>query len=120
VTGDQDRERFFTRVRDDIAGYYLTDPENPYRMSGRGKGRQRWEETRRCIADAIDRPGDFMDVGCANGLLVESLLEWSDHEIVPHGIDFVPELVECAKQRLPQFAANFEVANAWHWAPERT
>ena len=88
------RDDFFDSLRRDIAAYYLAEPDNPYRMSGRSKGAERWEETRRCIALAIDAPGDVMDIGCANGLLLESLLAWSPHRIVPHGIDFVQELIE--------------------------
>ena len=37
----------------------------------------------------------------------------------PHGIDFVPELVELAKQRLPQWTDNFELANVFYWEPQR-
>jgi len=69
--------------------------------------------------DSVDRPGSYMDVGCANGLLLESLREWCPVELGPHGIDFVPELVDEAKGRFPGFAANFAVANAWDWEPAR-
>jgi SAM-dependent methyltransferase len=116
------REEWFAALRDAIAEYYLSEPDNPYRGSGRGKGAARWEETRRCIADAVHRDGDFMDVGCANGLLLESLVLWCGERgqrIVPHGIDFVPELVEQAKARHPAHAANFEVQNAFYWEPRR-
>ncbi len=33
----------------------------------------RWEAARRLIACAVDAPGTLLDVGCANGLLMESL-----------------------------------------------
>ena len=36
---------FFDSLRRDIAAYYLAEPDNPYRMSGRSKGAERWEET---------------------------------------------------------------------------
>ena len=42
-------------------------------MSGRSTGAERWELKRRCIADAVEGAGDSMDVGCANGLRLESL-----------------------------------------------
>jgi SAM-dependent methyltransferase len=116
------RDEWFAALREAIAEYYLSEPDNPYRGSGRGQGAARWEETRRGIADAVDRDGDFMDVGCANGLLLESLVLWCaerGHRIVPHGIDFVPELVELARSRHPAHAANFEVANAFYWDPGR-
>ena len=114
-----DRQTFFDRARDEIRAVYLADTDDPYRMSGRSTGRARWELKRRCIADAVDQPGDFMYVGCANGLLLESLRTWCDFELTPHGIDFVPELIEYAKQRHPGFANNFVVANVWDWEPAR-
>jgi 2-polyprenyl-3-methyl-5-hydroxy-6-metoxy-1,4-benzoquinol methylase len=85
--------------------------------------RRRWEESRRCIADAIDRDGDFMDIGCANGLLLETLIAWAaerGHQIRPHGIDFIPELVDLARRRHPGAPPDgFEVANAFYWMPKR-
>ena len=41
------------------------------------------------------------------------------YTITPHGVDFVPELVDLARQRLPIYAANFHVANAFFWQPPR-
>jgi len=113
------REEFFRELHDSIRDGYLAEPGSPYRMSGRSKGKERWEETRRCVCEAIDRDGDFLDVGCANGLLLETLREWSPHEITPHGVDFVAELIDHARARHSGFAANFHRANAWDWDPSR-
>jgi hypothetical protein len=110
-----DRQVFFDRLRDEIRAFYLAEPEDPYRLPGRSTGPDRWELKRRCIADAVDEAGDFMDEGCANELLLESLRGWCDVELTPHGIDFVPELIEYAKQRHPDFAENFTIANVWDW-----
>ena len=41
------------------------------------------------------------------------------YTITPHGVDFIPELVELARQRLPEYAANMHVANAYSWVPPR-
>lgn len=116
------RDEYFDAVRTAISEYYLEDPSNPYRQSGRSSGAERWLETRRCIAEAVHRDGDFLDVGCANGLLLESLIAWTaarGFAIRPHGIDFVPELVELARQRLASYGGSFEVANAFYWTPRR-
>jgi 8-oxo-dGTP pyrophosphatase MutT (NUDIX family) len=116
------RAEFFRALRASTAEYYLSEPGNPYRESGRGKGAARWEETRRCIADAVHRSGDFMDVGCANGLLLETLRKWCAERgfaLRLHGIDFVPELVALARARHPAYADHFAVANAWDWEPRR-
>jgi hypothetical protein len=63
-----------------------------------------------------------MDIGCANGLLLESLIAWTVERGVilrPHGLDFVPELIELARRRLAGYRPSFIVANAFHWTPER-
>ena len=116
------RDEYFEGLHDVLAQYYLADPNNPYQQSGRSGGAERWEETRRCIANAIDRGGDFMDIGCANGLLLESLIEWAaekGHTIRPHGIDFVAELIDYARVRHPGHEDSLEVANAFYWQPRR-
>jgi 2-polyprenyl-3-methyl-5-hydroxy-6-metoxy-1,4-benzoquinol methylase len=120
---EAERAAWFERQRAAFRAHYLAEPGNPYRESGRSSGAERWEESRRPIAGAIERDGDFMDVGCANGLLLESLVGWAaerGHRIRPHGIDFVPELVELARRRHPGAPAEaFEVANAFDWRPRR-
>ncbi len=119
---DAPRDVYFDAVRAATAEYYLADPSNPYRQSGRSSGPERWRETRHCILQAVHRDGDFLDVGCANGLLLESLMVWAAEagfSLRPHGIDFVPGLIELARRRLPQHAGSFEVANAFYWTPTR-
>jgi len=114
-----DRRAFFVKGEAEFRASYLSEPQNPYRMSGRSSGKERWEETRRCLCEAIDQDGDFLDVGCANGLLLETLREWSPYELTPHGIDFVAELIPYARARHPGFEPNFHVANVWDWEPSR-
>jgi hypothetical protein len=119
---DAPREEYFSLLRDAVVEFYLADPMNPYQQSGRSSGADRWEQTRRPLVQAIHRNGDFMDVGCANGLLLETLIVWageSSFVIQPHGIDFVPELVELTRQRFPGREDCFEVANAFYWQPRR-
>jgi SAM-dependent methyltransferase len=119
---DAPREVWFAALHDAIEAHYLAEPGNPYRQSGRSSGASRWEETRRCVAEAVDRDGDFMDVGCANGLLLETLAGWCAEKgvkIRPHGVDFVAALVALARERHPRHAGSFEVANAFTWEPRR-
>ncbi|NNK92195.1 MAG: methyltransferase domain-containing protein [Acidimicrobiia bacterium] len=117
-----DREVWFETLRRRVADFYLSDPADEFRQSGRSAGAERWFETRHCLVEAIDRSGHFMDIGCANGLLLDTLIEWLGPDgltIVPHGIDFVPELIELARRRHPDHVDNFSVANVWDWAPDR-
>jgi SAM-dependent methyltransferase len=96
---------------------------DPMEQSGFAGGLERWVAERSPILAAIDRDGDFLDVGCANGLLLEDLVAWAaegGHVLVPHGVDIGPGLIESARQRLPDFASNMVVADAWSWQPKRT
>lgn len=122
MTNKADREAYFHQSQRVIRDYYLADPSNPYRQSGKTGGAKHWEITRRCIAQAVNADGNYLDLGCANGLLLESLVGWCadrGYTITPHGVDFVPELIELARLRLPEYAANFHVANTFFWQPPR-
>jgi len=41
------------------------------------------------------------------------------HRMEPFGVDIGPRLIEAARERLPQFVANFWVADASDWRPPR-
>jgi SAM-dependent methyltransferase len=98
--------------------HYLASGD-PRRQSGFGGDEARWEAGRRPITRAIDRPGSFLDVGCANGYLLESLVRWSPHRIEPYGLDFSTRLVELAQARLPRWHDRFFVGDALEWKPPR-
>jgi SAM-dependent methyltransferase len=77
-------------------------------------------QARGIIADAINRAGTFLDVGCANGYLMESIVRWSaerGYRLEPYGLDISPELVGVAGQRLPQWEDRLYVGNAMDWEP---
>jgi SAM-dependent methyltransferase len=70
------------------------------------------------IIDCIPASGSFLDIGCANGLLMESLVRWANEkglELDIFGLDISPELVALAIQRLPHFADRLFVGNALSW-----
>jgi SAM-dependent methyltransferase len=95
---------------------------NPRAQSGTSSNEMRWRSKRRFILDAIDRDGDVLDVGCANGHLLESLMAWGRERglaLTPYGVDYGPRLIELARTRLPQCASHFYVGNAWEWQPPR-
>jgi predicted pyridoxine 5'-phosphate oxidase superfamily flavin-nucleotide-binding protein len=89
----------------------------PYGESGKSGGAREWEIGRRPIAQAIHRDGTFLDVGCANGLLMESITEWTSHRVDPYGLDFAPRLVALARERLPQWADRIFLGDALEWEP---
>ncbi len=119
---DTPRGRYFEALREAVTEFYLADPSNPYQQAGRSSGAERWQETRGCFMEALHHDGDFMDIGCANGLLLETLISWAAEigiRVRPHGLDFVPELIELARNRFPNDRDSFSVGNAFDWAPTR-
>lgn len=100
---------------------YLTH-DDPIRRSGFSGGAERWRAEREPILEAIGGDGSLIDIGCANGYLLESLIRWAAERGVsldPHGLDFGRRLVEEARRRLPHHAGNLHIGNAWDWDPPR-
>ncbi|NLT15508.1 MAG: class I SAM-dependent methyltransferase [Clostridiales bacterium] len=98
---------------------YLASDE-PWKQSGFSGPEERWEKCRRVIADLITKSGTLLDIGCANGYLLECIMKWKRDEgicITPFGLDIGERLVRLAKERLPEFDANMLVGNAFDWRP---
>ncbi len=113
-------EDFLRMLREVERAYLSTD--DPVRQSGFLGGAKRWLEERSVILAAVEGDGDFLDVGCANGYLLECLVGWAKDRgvtLTPFGVDQGASLIELARQRLPEFADHFWVANAWSWRPPR-
>ena len=113
-------QSFLQRLRELEESYLQSD--DPILQSGFGGGAARWRAEREPILDAVDEDGDFLDVGCANGYLLECLVAWArerGRKIAPYGVDIGPQLIELARRRLPEYASHFYVANAWEWEPPR-
>jgi hypothetical protein len=82
---------------------------NPRAQSGTSSDERRWRSKREFILEAIDTDGDLLDVGCANGYLLQSLMAWGAERgltLIPYGADHGPRLIELAKERLPQYASH--------------
>jgi SAM-dependent methyltransferase len=114
-------EPYYAETRRLLEGAYL-EAEDPRGSSGFRGDAGRWERARRPIASAIDRDGTFLDVGCANGLLMESLVEWAGRDgfrIEPYGLDLIPSLVALARERLPRWSDRIFAGNVMEWDPPR-
>jgi Mycolic acid cyclopropane synthetase len=86
--------------------------------SGSSRGATGWERARSLLADTVEPGQDFLDIGCANGLLMESMAAWAGVE--PYGLEISRELAEVARSRLPQWADRIWVGNALHWEPPKS
>ena len=116
-------ERWFHANQMLLETTYLAG-EQPWQQSGFGlhslRPSEQWEALRRPIADCVTSSGSFLDIGCANGYLLECLLTWTGQHgltIDPFGLDFSAKLVALAHLRLPQYAHQLFVGNAWSWEP---
>ena len=96
--------------------------KDPILQSGFHGGVERWRAERSPLLDAVDGDGDILDLGCANGYLLECVVEWGREcgfELNPHGADLNPLLIQAAIRRFPENAHQFWVANAWEWVPPK-
>ena len=96
------------------------ESEDPVEQSGFGGGSERWLLEREPILDGIARSGELLDVGCANGHLLDCLCSWGERrglKLSPYGLDLGARLVESARARLPH--GEFWVGDAWEWNPTR-
>jgi trans-aconitate methyltransferase len=103
------------------AAYLASD--DPRGGSGFRGDEARWERLRRPIVAAIDRDGTFLDVGCANGHLLDCVVDWAfaaGHRIEPYGLDVSAALVARATDRLPpRWSALLFVGDVRTWTPPR-
>jgi SAM-dependent methyltransferase len=116
--GTIDDGQWFRGMAEIFEALYLNG-DNPRAQSGFGGDEARWEAGRRPITRAIDRDGTFLDVGCASGYLMESIVRWSPHRIEPYGLELAPAIADLARGRLPQWADRIFVGNVLTWEPPR-
>jgi hypothetical protein len=122
AAGRIDEEDWYHAVASIITPSYLA-ADNPRSQSGHSGDDAHWTQARSLIADAIDRDGTFLDVGCASGYLMECMPRWArqagGHRIEPFGLDIAPQLAELARRRLPHWADRIHVGNALYWRPKQ-
>jgi len=116
--GEIDEGGWHRAMADLVVPAYLAS-ETPWAQSGKSGGEALWEEARSHVADAIERDGTFLDVGCASGYLMECIVRWSRHRVEPYGLEIASELAALARRRLPQWADRIFVGNALTWTSPR-
>ncbi|MFC1947527.1 class I SAM-dependent methyltransferase [Chloroflexota bacterium] len=114
---EKELRRWFTSLKDELEIAYIRNNE-PWEQSGYYGLEEQWIAARKSVADCIETSGSFLDIGCANGYLLECTLKWTSEralDIIPYGIDISGKLVELAKEKLPEYADNLYTANGWDW-----
>lgn len=126
---DAATERFDTRaitraewqqqVAAALGDAYLAD-DDPRWQSGFDGDELLWREARWLLLLAAPISGKFLDVGCANGHLLESLAAWAPErgqDLDLYGLELNPRLAEAARSRLPDLAARIFTGNVSDWSP---
>ena len=95
---------------------------NPRQQSGFGRDERDWERFRRPVVAPVQMQGAYLDIGCANGLLMESIVPWAKedgYDLEPYGLDVSAKLAALARQRLPAWRDRVFVGNALFWDPPK-
>ena len=124
---DSDRhdsdDEYYERIRALLEDAYVSADERGDVFGGsgsKGEDMTSWEAKRRVIASAFDREGSWLDVGCANGLLMETLTAWvaeSGYRIEPYGLELSERIAERARKRLPHWATRIWTGNVMKFEP---
>ena len=116
-----DESKWFANMQEASEGAYLSSSD-VRAQSGFLGDEAGWERARRVIVEAIERDGSFLDAGCANGLLMESMVRWAwarGLTVEPFGLDMSSRLLDLAKARLPQWSDGLYSGNILTWQASR-
>jgi SAM-dependent methyltransferase len=96
--------------------------DNPRAQSGHGGDEYHYRFSHLPIIECLYKDGTFLDVGCANGHLMEMVHKWAaaiGFDLQVFGVEISERLIELAKNRLPQWHERFFLGNAFFWKPEQ-
>ena len=116
---NQAERDYFRREQEQHEAHYLAGA-TAQQQSGFGLGSDDWERFRHPIVEPIHKDGSFLDIGCANGLLMEDVAAWSQEEghcVDVYGLDISEKLAGLARRRLPHWGGKIFVGNALFWEP---
>jgi SAM-dependent methyltransferase len=117
--GEIDEEGWHRAIAEVVVPAYLAGA-NPRAQSGSSRDESGWEQARRPLLQAVDRPGSMLDIGCANGYLMECLHRWAAEDGIAlevYGLEISPELADLARGRLPRWRTRIWTGNAYDFPP---
>lgn len=120
--GEITEVQWFANRKKHFTDHYLSG-EDPRSQSGYSGDENRYAYTQTMILAAIHKSGTFIDIGCANGYLMEKLSDWlqgTAYSVTFYGLDISEKLISLAKKRLPNWTQRFTVGNALDWIPRTT
>jgi SAM-dependent methyltransferase len=117
--GEIDEAGWHARMAALVVPAYLSR-DNPRAQSGYDGTEADWRQARSLVAEAIPCSGTFLDVGCASGLLMESVSAWCNERglvVEPYGLEIARELAALARERLSLWRDRVFEGNAVSWVP---
>jgi hypothetical protein len=121
AAGNIDETTWHAQMEEMLADAYLSS-DDPRAQSGKGGDEVDWRWSRELLLDALPSGGSVLDVGCANGYLMESLRRWGAERgvpIEPYGLEISWRLATLARRRLPDWADRIWIGNVLDWSPPR-
>lgn len=115
----EDLQNWFAEVKQALETAYIA-ASTPWQQSGKSGTFEDWTRLRLPNLAPVHNSGMYLDIGCANGYLLECLSTWAGLkgiEILPYGLDFSARLIDLARNRFAAHASNFYVGNLWYWQP---
>jgi hypothetical protein len=119
--GSVTQSEWHRAVTDALAEAYLAE-DDPRWQSGFDGDPELWREARAFLLDAVPHSGSFLDVGAANGHLIECLAIWARDRGIDldlFGLELNSQLAAAARRRLPALAHQIHIGNVVDWAPPR-
>ena len=116
---DLTQSEWYRAVTDALAEAYLAESD-PRWQSGFDGDADLWRDARAFLLDAVPRSGTFLDVGAANGHLIECLATWARDrgiQLDVFGLELNPELAAEARRRLRTLADHIYTGNVVDWWP---
>ena len=107
------------RVTDALARSYLRE-DDPRWQSGFDGDAELWRQARSLILDAVPADGTLLDLGCANGHLMECLGAWARErglKLTVYGLELNRALADAARSRLPGWVDRIFTGNVLDWQP---
>ncbi|HEY4216848.1 MAG TPA: hypothetical protein VGM67_06895 [Gemmatimonadaceae bacterium] len=115
-------DREWSRLATDaLAAAYLAENDSRW-QSGFDGDAELWREARGFLLDAVPASGSFLDIGAANGHLIDCLRTWACERQIDldvFGLELNPNLAAEARRRLPMLADQIYTGNVLDWEPSR-
>lgn len=119
--GRMDQQAWNERTRRVLEEPYLRARTGPG-GSGCGHADAGWKRRHRPLVEAFHRSGSWLDVGCANGYLLETLPSWVARRgltLEPFGLELMASVADLARARLPHLVGCIDTGDVTRWEPLR-